>query len=614
MLSKLFLNIITRERTILRNVYLVNILFLLMFFSPPSFSVEFNSNNQPLDLTPHIKFLVDDMRLLTIEDVVSSSIQKQFIQANISNISQGFTSSAIWVQVPISTSSEKQVLLELDHALIDNVELYKINSAGEYEKSLYGDTYPFKQRDFKFRNFIINLGVINKSPQTIYFRLTSSISSVKFPLKLWTYEGLSHYLEKVQTIQGVYFGMMLLMPIISALLFVILKELIFLYYFGYLISFQIVISSLNGFAYQYIWPDSPFLQANLPVVFLSLTGIFGLIFSKKFLNIKLLSNRLNHLFNLNIATYTFAILPLLFISPGLAIKTASTSGLFAALVILYAGILGVINKQKGAWYFTIGISFFLIGSIAFYLHHAIGLLPDTFFTRYAMQIGSLGEVFFLAIAIGMKIFGIQQRQTVEITKANDALSSLNETLEAKVEKRTNELKKLNHKLKDLADRDGMTGLLNHRALIEELDKRYSGSMRHDYKISVAMIDVDNFKMINDEFGHPAGDKVLIEIAKIISSYIRGDDVIGRYGGEEFLLLSSFTDTENELEIYNRIVHEMSKIELEVINHKTITISIGAISGYAKHFERASLMIAKADQALYKAKDNGRNQLVFNGSA
>jgi diguanylate cyclase (GGDEF)-like protein len=165
--------------------------------------------------------------------------------------------------------------------------------------------------------------------------------------------------------------------------------------------------------------------------------------------------------------------------------------------------------------------------------------------------------------------------------------------------------------KDLAMRDGLTGLINHRTMHEKLYAENLRAERQKVNIGLLMMDIDKFKSINDTYGHPAGDEILKGIAKTIMSEVRSEiDLVARYGGEEFVVALIDTSESGLKETAERI---RKTIEATSYNIKqklplNVTVSIGA---YLKHPNGKYSMaecLKFADTALYKAKEGGRNQV------
>jgi len=160
-------------------------------------------------------------------------------------------------------------------------------------------------------------------------------------------------------------------------------------------------------------------------------------------------------------------------------------------------------------------------------------------------------------------------------------------------------------LKNAAAIDPLTGCYNRREFINQLKRNIAGAIRHKTNLSLFMFDLDHFKNINDTYGHPAGDKVLKEIASIVQKNMRTDDIFARYGGEEFIAILPETDKIKAMELADRL---RNKIEKKIITYKDNTIKITASFGVAQMEQCADMekIIQDADTMLYKAKLNGRN--------
>lgn len=165
------------------------------------------------------------------------------------------------------------------------------------------------------------------------------------------------------------------------------------------------------------------------------------------------------------------------------------------------------------------------------------------------------------------------------------------------------------KLSSYIVEDSLTKLLNHSYILTQLQLQLIRAERQPQTISVAMIDIDHFKEINDTYGHPVGDVTLKKIAGFLPGQIRHTDFIGRYGGEEFVIIFPNTSLQTAIKLCTRLLNKFASTPFEVNSHTFhITLSIG-IADYPGYQTVDSLMAA-ADRALYKAKSNGRNRVEF----
>ena len=201
--------------------------------------------------------------------------------------------------------------------------------------------------------------------------------------------------------------------------------------------------------------------------------------------------------------------------------------------------------------------------------------------------------------------GIAQRDAqLEVVRA---------ALDQEIKKRLlaeRELTQANLRLKDQVVHDGLTGLHNRRYLEESLGREESRARRSALPFGVMMIDIDNFKRFNDTLGHAAGDAVLRAIGQYMLSAARGEDIVSRYGGEEFVLVMAPASQGTVLERAEKLRREVQNLEIEYEGRRVgpITISVG-IGMFPDHGEGGQEVLRVADAALYQAKRSGRNCVV-----
>jgi len=160
-------------------------------------------------------------------------------------------------------------------------------------------------------------------------------------------------------------------------------------------------------------------------------------------------------------------------------------------------------------------------------------------------------------------------------------------------------------------RDPLTGLFNRRYMEESLERELSRATRKKQPLSVAMLDVDHFKHFNDSFGHDAGDTLLCEIARVFRTTLRAEDIICRYGGEEFAMILPDAPLPS---IQGRIEQLREKVRDTIAQHRgqpldRVTVSIG-IATYPEHGTTSETLLRAADAALYQAKAQGRDRVVL----
>ena len=165
-------------------------------------------------------------------------------------------------------------------------------------------------------------------------------------------------------------------------------------------------------------------------------------------------------------------------------------------------------------------------------------------------------------------------------------------------------------LEKMAVTDDMTRLYNHRFFVRRLKEEYKRAERHGTNLACIMVDIDNFKNVNDTYGHQAGDVVLQEIARIIKRCVRETDVVARYGGEEFAVILPHTGNEAAVNLADRIRNAIKKKRLDSLGSDVfVTVSIGVSTYPHPEVNNMDDLIRKADDGLYQAKSQGKDRVI-----
>jgi diguanylate cyclase (GGDEF)-like protein/PAS domain S-box-containing protein len=222
------------------------------------------------------------------------------------------------------------------------------------------------------------------------------------------------------------------------------------------------------------------------------------------------------------------------------------------------------------------------------------------------------------------VFKTQERQIIEETATDDE-GNIHHYISTKIpfvspDKRSaligfstevTELFLLKEEFKKLATIDPLTKLFNRRYFTEQADKEFIRAKRYKLSMALISIDIDHFKSINDNYGHPAGDKVLVAVSKQLQDSLRQTDILARIGGEEFSILLPETTAESAMVFAERIRTEQEKLCItgEWQGEITLSVSIG-ISGFQVDDEAFDVLFSRADKALYQAKNSGRNKVTY----
>lgn len=206
--------------------------------------------------------------------------------------------------------------------------------------------------------------------------------------------------------------------------------------------------------------------------------------------------------------------------------------------------------------------------------------------------------------------GGKHTQIIEIQRNDEIgiLANSFEKMSLNLNNALEEVQNKNEQLEALSNCDGLTGLINHRYLLEILETEFNRSFRYNTPLCCIMLDIDFFKEINDTYGHLFGDVVIKGVANIIKEKCRNSDLMARYGGEEFVVLLPNTDIDQAQTVAVKLFEAIKSFEFtDNENSKSITVSIG-LSSINDTIERSIDLIALADKSMYEAKNGGRNRI------
>jgi diguanylate cyclase (GGDEF)-like protein len=267
------------------------------------------------------------------------------------------------------------------------------------------------------------------------------------------------------------------------------------------------------------------------------------------------------------------------------------------------------HLEEAAWMTLIATLAVAVAAwmVALLLLNRLVLAPTRSLAQMARRLGA-GE---LDVQANIRT----QDELGELSSALNAtarrLADYTRGLERAVQERTAELEAANRDLKLLATTDGLTGLKNHRAFQEALAFEFQRVQRHPRPLTLCLIDIDHFKSYNDTHGHPAGDRLLQQVGRLLTDHLRAIDIVARYGGEEFAVLMLDTDLDEGTRTAAKLVDLFGRTAFEGEDTQPmgkLTISAG-VASHPSQAHTAPDLVEKADRALYAAKRQGRHRVV-----
>jgi diguanylate cyclase (GGDEF)-like protein len=587
--------------------------------------IEEHSLQQPVY---HFADVLSEQTIETIDQLDSD--------AWVKNDSQNFglTKASQWLRVNFSSAQNSQVL-EVDYAMLDSLQLWfrqgnvDRNSDGAYRVIQYynlGDSLKFAKRPIIHDKFLIPLPDAPDGMQLL-LRIQSN-GPVKAPLKLWYKQDYIVYAASHRLFIGLFFGYMLAMGLINLFLFVTTRNVTFITYSGYVFSFALLIGGIHGLGYRFIWPESPWLEERAAAIFAFMTMSFIITFSSQILELKTQSPKYYLVFKGFFIIYVLSTVSSLFMPYAIMIQLLLLLLLFSIPVILLASLSLAFKGSDIAKFFSAAWVVLLFSGLTASADnfHWISLPIDS---SYLLMVGATTETLLLALAVATS-YSIQRREArtshreaaenkLQAIQAQDEVLSLQKQaqieLEGQVTARTQEfeealagLSKVHEQLQGMSETDTLTGLSNRRFFEKHIVVEAARSRRERQPLAIALLDIDNFKSVNDKYGHQCGDDCLVAFADMLKEVVkRPSDLLSRYGGEEFVVLLPNTTNDGAHKVLEKFRLAIENLVVKTHgNSIQFTVSAGVTSrviGPDKEYEK---MIAFADKLLYQAKEAGRN--------
>jgi len=567
----------------------------LFLFLLPTFSVSASANpllalndfDGEYEVIPYLKVIQEPSSMNSVTDMLSSDRWESVPEAT-ATLNFGYGAAPHWARFQVrNESSRLEWLMQIDYPALDWVECYIVDGGVPILLKQGGDRQPFGSREVSNRSLTFRLTLEPGQTQTVLLRFDTE-GAMTFPIKIMN---PASYVEREQAsylLLGGYYGTMLIMIVYNSILAVSLRSKSYLYYVLINASAIGLYSTLNGIAFQYIWPDAEWWNNRAIVFFMCLSHTAALLFTRNFVNLKRYVPKMHGLFNVFIAMEAINV-AVLMLNYGAGLKMASYTLIVLELAIVLAGGLSWYRGSKSASYFTIGWTVFMCGAVVSSLTDA-GYLPQWGWATYASQIASLFEAVILSLGLAHHIQAIRREKEL-------AVSLMKET-------------------RRMAETDDLTGLYNRRYMVNAFQTLESYAEQHGTEDAVAskrasllMIDVDHFKRINDTYGHDIGDRVLIDVAGVLRSHCRPQDVAGRIGGEEFIVLMRGADIERAERKAVALLEAIRKHTLRIEGAAIqCTVSIGIAERRQGESEDFHRVLRRADEALYEAKRGGRNRV------
>ena len=597
-----------------------------------------------LSLGRFVEVLEDPGGRLTLEDVRGPDYAPGFMPSGAAQLNLGYTRSAWWLRFCLrgGAKTPRELLMELRFPSVDSIIVYSPLRAGDgslsYSAKAGGDTLPWADREIHHRSHVFRLAT--PAQEEMFYVRVSSESVLTLPLYLWQPAALAESDHDTQLLLGAFYGLVLALVIYNLMLFFAVRDRVYLYYVLYTGAFGIYLFSYDGFAFEYLWPESVWWANRAPATALGIVLMLGAVFARSFLVLPKIAPRadrvivgtavLGGVFALSAATGVG-------MGYGVILRCISLVGAFSAIVTLYVCVREVMSGYRPAKFFLLAWSgllvFILLGTL-----RNFGLAPANFATIYCLHIGLVLDVLLLSFGLGDRINTMRAEKEAAQAEALATQRALLESTqesereqEKRVAERTAELNSANDKLRReagerellmaqlreseermrfMAQHDALTGLPNRYSMQERLSLAIEVSRRNRKMLAVMLVDLDKFKAVNDTRGHAAGDQLLATVANRLRTSVRASDTVARLGGDEFVILAGELDRIDDAAMVAEKVSDMVGLPVPLEGGPWgISCSIG-IAIFPRDAETAVELLALADKAMYAIKGRSGDRARF----
>ncbi|MCB2226501.1 MAG: sensor domain-containing diguanylate cyclase [Desulfarculaceae bacterium] len=540
-------------------------------------------------MAPYLEVLDGGNERLTIDQVSSEPWRRRFKPLGGPGLVTPSSDLRVhWLRftayAPLGASAAKTTwLIATDYVYLDNINFYRPAPDG-WEVIKTGLGRPFSARELVNRSFVFTLPRTDQGPFTCYMRLnTKGFYPLHF--RVWSLPAFIAHSTKENYFFAICYGVLLSMIAFNLFISISLRDRIYFYYVGYILFALASMAFLHGQATA-LWDFGTQGFVRVLWAIMGLFTAFAYLFMRGILETKRLAPRLDKLlmfgFGYGLGITAAGLLDLPWVSRWLTLG----SGVFSPWLALTAGLISLRRGVAAARYFLLAWGVLALAVVIFVIQE-LGPLQGEYWARNSLLAGTALEAILLSLALAARIRTLREERKV--------------------------LAESETKFKNLSYTDGLTGLFNKRFFALHLEQALRQGQASEERPCLLFIDLDDFKLFNDTYGHDQGDLVLKSLAEVITDSVRSNDMPCRWGGEEFAVILLGATLESATAIAERIRQRFAQNALS-LNGVEVRQTLSAGLARAHKGETADSLIRRADQALYQAKRAGKNQLYVSSAA
>jgi two-component system NtrC family sensor kinase len=435
-----------------RKIFILILVFVLTGFT--SFSAVTDSSliikkgTEILKIDQGIFIYKDPAKSLTVNQVIGKKFQ--YLNQRVPNL--GITSDRIWVKFTIENKSQNEdLLLVIDQPALESITLYSQRDRKIFESLHLGKFKPFKERLVSNPNYIFPIHIAENEKEDFYLSITSN-DQIQLPISIGTAKAVFMNDSNKNILFGIYAGIIAIMILYNLFISFTVKDSSYIYYIIYIFFVGLTQATFQGYAFKFIWPQSPWLAMNSSILVPFFSGITTAFFLKRFLQTKKNTPTLSKGIDIFVGAYFLTLILWIADYHVASIQCLQSLALLGSLYFLY--VANVIRRKgsRPALFFLIAYTIFLLCVVIFVLRN-FNIIQYNLLTSYILEIGSVIQITLLSFALADKINVYRrdkdqsQEMALKISKENERLiREQNIELEIQVDKRTMELQNTNHTL------------------------------------------------------------------------------------------------------------------------------------------------------------------------
>ena len=563
-------------------LFLIFIIFTAFLKADNTFLI--TQNQQNINLSNGAKVYLDTTHKKSFKDIKTKENLELFETNKNDSISYGFKHGKLWVHFVIENKTDKEFNGVLDSSIgwIDQYDVYiekKDSATLHYE---LGNNQNVSNKPINTVSPAIPIRIQANDNLDITICISGKHAKLINPV-LYTNKSFEKRRVYWHTLIGSIIGVLVAGILVGLFLFFLVREKIFLYYSLFILSIFIILGSYYGYLFQIYLPETSVYNEKIITLSIAFYSFSKILFSRHFLQTKHNMPIIDKIFQFFMGTYLILIVAAIFLDKGDIVTNISLNLLtIDSLLIVYVSFRAYMMKIPGSLSFL----------VAWTLSNVAGIIASMLVNgniNYADWIYSLSGLTNM-IDIILFSYALAER-TIILKKINQDLKESNIVLES------------------VAMNDALTGVFNRRFFDEQLQRLWEHNKTINSPVSLVMIDIDYFKQYNDRYGHQAGDRCLQQFASEIKNLTNDTSaIITRYGGEEFALIVD-ANTEIAIKHAQEIKDRLKEISIpnESSSFGFVTASFGIATYIPKETKDYHDLIKSADEALYKSKNQGRNQ-------